>query len=431
MRKLILFTTLIALTLSTILVSSALAENDLSGKIVKLEDGDTLYYISVDGERYVFPNEKTYKTWFTDFSDVVTVTVEELADYSLVGNIRYRPGVILVKIQTDPKVYAVTGGGVLRWIRTEKLAKKFYGEFWNQLIEDIPAGFFVNYTTGKDIDEEEDLDPDQEVSDNQTIDDNQNRGKGKKLDLSKRGLKANTSRREKVEVCHIPPGNPDAAKTIVIGKPALVAHLAHGDTEGKCEGDGGEQELEISNIQKEKTDTTATITWETNLASSSKIEYATESLDTANSTEMVSDDTLVTSHSLGLTNLTPSTTYYFIVSSTDADNNTATSSEKTFDTKEPEDETAPVISNSNVTTSTSTATFTWDTDELANSLVMWDINNVTSTSSATSSDSLVSSHSLMADSLTPSTTYNYILKSTDEADNTASTTQDTFTTDSE
>lgn len=39
---------------------------------------------------------------------------------------------------------------------------------------------------------------------------------------------------EKVTICHIPGGNPAAAHTISIGRPALKAHLAHGDYEGAC-----------------------------------------------------------------------------------------------------------------------------------------------------------------------------------------------------
>ncbi len=38
-------------------------------------------------------------------------------------------------------------------------------------------------------------------------------------------------------VCHIPKGNPDNFHTIVVGTPAVRAHLAHGDTLGEC-GDG-------------------------------------------------------------------------------------------------------------------------------------------------------------------------------------------------
>jgi LPXTG-motif cell wall-anchored protein len=38
----------------------------------------------------------------------------------------------------------------------------------------------------------------------------------------------------KVTVCHVPPGNPNNAHTIVISVNALPAHLAHGDTLGPC-----------------------------------------------------------------------------------------------------------------------------------------------------------------------------------------------------
>lgn len=40
--------------------------------------------------------------------------------------------------------------------------------------------------------------------------------------------------RDKVTVCHIPPGNPANAHTITVGAPAVKAHLKHGDTLGAC-----------------------------------------------------------------------------------------------------------------------------------------------------------------------------------------------------
>jgi hypothetical protein len=43
----------------------------------------------------------------------------------------------------------------------------------------------------------------------------------------------------KVDVCHIPPGNPDNAHTINVSVNAVPAHLAHGDFVGSCEGGGG------------------------------------------------------------------------------------------------------------------------------------------------------------------------------------------------
>jgi parallel beta-helix repeat protein len=39
----------------------------------------------------------------------------------------------------------------------------------------------------------------------------------------------------KVEVCHLPPGNPGNAHTITISTNALTAHLAHGDYAGSCQ----------------------------------------------------------------------------------------------------------------------------------------------------------------------------------------------------
>jgi len=38
----------------------------------------------------------------------------------------------------------------------------------------------------------------------------------------------------KVTLCHVPPGNPANAHTIVVGEAAVPAHLAHGDSLGAC-----------------------------------------------------------------------------------------------------------------------------------------------------------------------------------------------------
>src|SRR6185312_5619944 len=41
----------------------------------------------------------------------------------------------------------------------------------------------------------------------------------------------------KVDVCHIPPGDPSNLHTITISEHALQAHLAHGDFLGDCSAD--------------------------------------------------------------------------------------------------------------------------------------------------------------------------------------------------
>ena len=121
--------------------------------------GAAVYYFANDGKRYVFPNEKTYKSWFVDFSGVVTVSDAELAAMPLGGNVTYRPGIRMVKIQSDPKVYAVARGGVLRWVKTENVAEDLYGQFWPTAIDDLSDAFFVNYSIGDPIDKAGDFDP--------------------------------------------------------------------------------------------------------------------------------------------------------------------------------------------------------------------------------------------------------------------------------
>ena len=48
------------------------------------------------------------------------------------------------------------------------------------------------------------------------------------------GFLTEEAKEEKVTICHIPSGNPDEKHTLTIGKSALEAHLAHGDSVGVC-----------------------------------------------------------------------------------------------------------------------------------------------------------------------------------------------------
>lgn len=118
-----------------------------------------VYYFAGDGKRYVFPDEGTYFSWFSDFSDVIKVTDAELANMPIGGNVTYRPGVRLLKLQTAPKVYAVDQGGTLRWIQSESLADALYGPYWNKAIDDLPDAFFTDYRVGAPINSAKDFDP--------------------------------------------------------------------------------------------------------------------------------------------------------------------------------------------------------------------------------------------------------------------------------
>lgn len=110
-----------------------------------------MYAYAGDGKRYVFPNEQTYKSWYKDFSGVKTITDSELAAIMIGGNVTTRPGTSLVKITTDPKVYAVSTGGKLHWVESEAIAKALYGNDWAKRVVDVSDAFFVNYSISSSI----------------------------------------------------------------------------------------------------------------------------------------------------------------------------------------------------------------------------------------------------------------------------------------
>ncbi|RJS83781.1 hypothetical protein CW713_03525, partial [Methanophagales archaeon] len=93
--------------------------------------------------------------------------------------------------------------------------------------------------------------------------------------------------------------------------------------------------ITVTNI----TSNSATITWQTNEPSTSLVKYGTSP---GNYMLQKYDSSPVTSHSMTLTDLSPNTTYYFVVNSTDACGNSNQSSECTFSTTaEAEDKTPP------------------------------------------------------------------------------------------
>ncbi len=121
------------------------------GDLIKGTSFPAVYYYASNGKRYVFPNEKTYFTWYPDFSGVKTLSDAQLGTITIGGNVTYKPGVKMVKITTDPKVYAVDKGGILRHVGSEQLAETLYGLNWKGNIEDVPDGFFTNYRIGTAI----------------------------------------------------------------------------------------------------------------------------------------------------------------------------------------------------------------------------------------------------------------------------------------
>lgn len=133
-------------------VSPARAVTVSSGDLIRGTTFSAVYYMGADGFRYVFPNEKTYTTWYSDasgspdFSDVVMISDAALADIQMGGNVTYKPMVRMVKINSDATVYFVAEGGELLEVTSESHAASLYGSDWNQDIDDVPDAFFSNYT---------------------------------------------------------------------------------------------------------------------------------------------------------------------------------------------------------------------------------------------------------------------------------------------
>ena len=120
MKKLLL-SLILALTalspLSTLSVNTAKAAT--TNTAIRGTTASTVFWYANDGKRYVFPNAATFYTWFPTFNNVVTISDSELFSIQIGGNVTYRPAAKLVKINTDPKVYAVSRGGVLRHVTSE------------------------------------------------------------------------------------------------------------------------------------------------------------------------------------------------------------------------------------------------------------------------------------------------------------------------
>lgn len=141
-----------------------------SGDLIRGTSFSAVYYYGRDRFRYVFPNDKTYFTWYNDFSSVKWISDADMGKIQIGGNVTYRPGMKMIKINSDPKTYAISRGGKLRWVTSEAVAISLFGNDWNKKIDDVPDGFFPNYTAGANIETTSDYSSTNELADVTTVD---------------------------------------------------------------------------------------------------------------------------------------------------------------------------------------------------------------------------------------------------------------------
>src|SRR3989338_2097668 len=249
-----------------------------------------------------------------------------------------------------------------------------------------------------------------------------------------------------VKVCH---KTGTGQHTISIGGPAVQAHLAHGDTLGRCDdevkGDDDDEDededddedvtdLMISDVSARRiTESGATITWETNEDADSTVWFATSSgfVIGAAGVQMKTSSSEVEKHQIRLDDLKPGTTYYFRVGSEDTSGNDAVSNEFSFTTLA--DTEAPEISYLEAKDiATTTATIVWETDEAADSVVWYSTTSNFNTDAdgvlRAESALLTTSHTVNLSGLTASTTYYYKVSSTDTDNNETKSNEESFKT---
>lgn len=136
------------LLIGSFAVAAATGRAAEAGDLVKCSDFTSVYLLKDDGKRWVFPNEKTYFTWYNDFNSVVEISCEDLAGYMIGGNVTYKPGSRLLKLISAPTVYSVSDGGVLRAVPSEASARSLYGDAWADFVDDLADTFWSSYDVG-------------------------------------------------------------------------------------------------------------------------------------------------------------------------------------------------------------------------------------------------------------------------------------------
>ena len=169
----------------------------------------------------------------------------------------------------------------------------------------------------------------------------------------------------------------------------------------------------LSNIRAEGiTDKLAVIKWDTDEVATSIVEYGT----TPAYGKVITDATFTKDHMVTLTGLSPATTYYYIVRSTDpSGNGPTTSAQYTFQTSVTPDTTPPAISDVKATGITNTmAIIMWNTDELADGVVeYWAVQPTARMDEI----GFKTAHSVTLTGLKGSTTYHFHVLSKDMSGN--------------
>ena len=259
-------------------------------------------------------------------------------------------------------------------------------------------------------------------------------------DFENRGYGKNKS-----AVCH--KFGTDDEHTIYVPRPAMSAHMGHGDAEGMCAGDSDEGDDEEEGEEDEDEDVTApgvsdvviadvtdvavSVSFDTDEDTTAVVYFSTTSPVDTETADSVASVTLAGSHDVDLTGLTAETTYHVVIVATDEAGNETTTTEETFTTGVT-DVTAPVVSNIIIADVTDvSALVAFDTDETTTAAIYYSTTSPVNLGIAGSESVVVadSSHEVLLSSLHPETTYYVVIVATDASGNETTTLEEVFTTE--
>jgi hypothetical protein len=133
---------------------------------IRIESSPTVYLLLGDGTRRVVLDTNTFYTYENSFKGVRTISDSEMATYKLKGTVLPRANRVLVKIQSDPKVYWLSNSGTdpfvptLRAIPDEDTAIALFGADWDQYVIDIDVAMFSKFFVGTPVSNQDDLQTD-------------------------------------------------------------------------------------------------------------------------------------------------------------------------------------------------------------------------------------------------------------------------------
>jgi hypothetical protein len=125
-----------------------------AGSFIRSPGFETVYYVDGAGSRHPLWDRQTFFTWKDSWNDVDWVTDATLPTLSFGNALPPKPGVVLIKVQSDPNVYAVENGDdpwrpVLREIPSEAIAAALYGSAWADYVIDVEPTLFSHYAKGE------------------------------------------------------------------------------------------------------------------------------------------------------------------------------------------------------------------------------------------------------------------------------------------